>query len=55
MPQLLEAEEAAQKIYDGLNSSKSFEIKFPWALTSFLHFLQTIPYFLALKITKKAL
>lgn len=55
MPQLLEPEDAAQKIYDGLTKTNNFEIKFPWALTSFLHFLRVIPYSLAFAITKKAL
>ena len=55
MPQLLEADEAAQKIYEGVNNSKSFEIKFPWALTQFLHFLRIIPYRVAFYFTQKAL
>ena len=55
MPQLLEPQEAAKKIYQGLQTPQKFEIKFPWALTRFLHFLRIIPYTLAFKITKKAL
>jgi len=55
MPQLLEPREAAKKIYEGLKNSKKFEIKFPWALTSFLYLLKIMPYRLALAITKKAL
>ncbi len=55
MPQLIEPEEAAQKIYDGLYNSNSFEIKFPWAITRFLHFLRMIPYSMAFYLTKKAL
>jgi len=55
MPQLLEPDEAAQKIYEGFQSPKKFEIKFPWALTRFLHFLKVVPYWLAFSITKKAL
>ncbi|MDD2790515.1 MAG: SDR family NAD(P)-dependent oxidoreductase [Sulfurimonas sp.] len=55
MPQLLEPEEAARKIYEGVTHSKAFEIKFPWALTRFLHFLRIVPYSLAFSLTKKAL
>lgn len=55
MPQLLEADEAAQKIYEGIQGSSSFEIKFPWALTRFLHLLRTLPYSVAFGFTKKAL
>ncbi len=55
MPQLLEPDEAAKKIYEGLQTPKKFEIKFPWALTRFLHFLRIIPYSLAFRITKGAL
>jgi len=55
MPQLLEPEVAAYKIYEGLTHSNAFEIKFPWALTQFLHFLRIIPYKLAFTLTKKAL
>lgn len=55
MPQLLEPCEAAQKIYEGLKNAKKFEIRFPWALTSFLYLLKIMPYRLALAITKKAL
>lgn len=55
MPQLLEPKEAALKIYKGLQNPQSFEIKFPWALSRFLHFLRTIPYSLAFRFTKKAL
>ncbi|CAA6801017.1 MAG: Unknown protein [uncultured Sulfurovum sp.] len=35
--------------------SKKFEIKFPWALTRFLTFLQMLPYGISLNLTKKAL
>ncbi|CAA6808867.1 MAG: Short-chain dehydrogenase [uncultured Sulfurovum sp.] len=55
MPQLLEPKEAAAKIYEGVMHSKKFEIKFPWALTRFLTFLQMLPYGISLNLTKKAL
>ncbi len=55
MPQLLEPEVAAQKIYEGLKDSSNFEIKFPWAISRFLHFLRVIPYKMAFSLTKKAL
>lgn len=55
MPQLLEASEAAQKIYEGLLKADIFEIKFPWAITRFLHLLRIMPYRLAFYFTKKAL
>ena len=55
MPQLLEPEEAALKIYEGLKNPKKFEIKFPFALTSFLYLLKVLPYSLAFWFTKKAL
>lgn len=55
MPQLLEPKEAAKKIYEGVMHSKKFEIKFPWALTRFLTFLQMLPYGISLNLTKKAL
>ena len=55
MPQLIEPEEAAQKIIEGLKNPNTFEIKFPWALTRFLHFLRIIPYSIAFRITKKIL
>jgi short-subunit dehydrogenase len=55
MPQLLEASEAAKIIYDRLSNTKGFEIKFPFALSTFLYFLKVIPYKLAFYFTKKAL
>jgi len=55
MPQLLEPQEAAQKIYEGVQKKEKFEIKFPWAITRFLHLLRVLPYALAFSLTKKAL
>ena len=54
MPQLLEPDEAAQRIYEGLQRPQKFEIKFPWLLTRLIGVLRVLPYNLAFKITKKA-
>jgi short-subunit dehydrogenase len=55
MPQLLEPQEAAEQIHKGLLKPQKFEIKFPWALTSFLQLLRLLPYRVAFALTKKAL
>lgn len=55
MPQLLESQEAADIIFEKLENSKSFEIKFPFLLSSFLHFLRVVPYKISLYFTSKAL
>lgn len=55
MPQLIEPEVAAQKIFEGLTHPENFEVKFPWAISRFLHFLRVIPYKIAFNLTKKAL
>jgi len=55
MPGLLEPLEAAKIIFGKLQTSNNFEIKFPFALTSFLYFLRVIPYKLAFYFTKKTL
>ena len=55
MPQLLEADEAAKKIYMGLENSDNFEIKFPFILTRVLQILRTLHYYIAFYFTKKAL
>jgi short-subunit dehydrogenase len=55
MPQLLEPQEAANKIYEGIENLNKFEIKFPWALTKFIGVLRLIPYKLSFHFTKKAL
>lgn len=55
MPQLLEASRAAQIIYEKLTTTKGFEIKFPYALSTFLHFLRVVPYKMAFYFTRKAL
>ncbi|MFT5661609.1 MAG: NAD(P)-dependent dehydrogenase (short-subunit alcohol dehydrogenase family) [Sulfurimonas sp.] len=55
MPQLLEPQEAAKIIFEKLTHDKNFEIKFPFMLSSFLHFLRVIPYRIAFYFTSKAL
>ena len=55
MPQLLKPKEAAAIIFDKLTNSNDFEIKFPFALSAFLHFLRVIPYRMAFYFTRKAL
>ena len=44
MPFIKTPEFAANKIYDGLTTSTSFEIHFPKELTLFLKFLRILPY-----------
>ena len=55
MPQLLEPEAAAQKIFEALQKPYKFEIRFPFLLTSFLNLLKILPYRVSLALTKKAL
>jgi short-subunit dehydrogenase len=55
MPQLLEAEQAAQIIFSQLQKNYKFEIRFPFLLTSFLNILRMVPYRLSLALTSKAL
>ena len=55
MPQLLEPQEAALRIYEGLTHPQKFEIRFPWGLTRFLSLLRMLPYSIAFALTKKAL
>lgn len=55
MPQLLQPSEAAKKIYESLEKSYRFEIRFPFLLTAFLNLLRMMPYSLSLALTKKAL
>ena len=57
MPFLKSPEFAAEKIYNGLVNSNSFEIHFPKQLTLFLKFLRVLPYkiylFLVDKLVKR--
>lgn len=55
MPQLLEPQDAAQKIYEGSLKKENFEIRFPFLLCAFLYLLRLLPYRAAFAITKKAL
>lgn len=52
MPAIIDPEEAAHYIADGLHS-KGFEIHFPKKLTLALKFLRMLPYGLSLPITRK--
>ena len=55
MPQLMEPETAAKKIFEGLKKPYAFEIRFPFALSLFLRILRMLHYRLSLALTKKAL
>jgi len=55
MPQLMEPETAAYKIFEGLQQPYAFDIRFPFALSLFLRLLRILPYRLSLALTKKAL
>ncbi|MAD43278.1 MAG: short-chain dehydrogenase [Arcobacter sp.] len=53
MPQLMEAKETAEKIFEGIENSSSFEIRFPFGLRAFLSLLKILPYKISLALTKK--
>ena len=53
MPFLRTPDYAAEKIFNGLTKSKSFEIHFPKALTLILKFLRILPYSLYLFLVDK--
>ncbi len=55
MPQLMDPEIAAKKIFEGLKKPYAFEIRFPFGLSLFLRTLRLLPYRLSLALTKKAL
>ena len=55
MPQLMEASYTAQKILKEIETSSSFEIRFPIVLSLFLSLLRFLPYKLSLNITKRTL
>ena len=55
MPQLIQPDFAAKKIFEELNKSYRFDITFPLFLSSFLKFLSILPYKISLKITSKFL
>ena len=53
MPQLMEPNYTAEQILKSIESSNSFEIRFPFLLSSFLSFLRFLPYKISLSLTKK--
>ncbi len=55
MPQLMEPETAARKIFEGLKKPYRFEIRFPFGLSLFLRILRLLPYKVSLALTAKAL
>lgn len=55
MPGLLEPEQAAQQIAQGIEHSKRFEIRFPWRLRIILSLLKLMPYSWSLALTRKML
>ncbi|KAB7884956.1 SDR family NAD(P)-dependent oxidoreductase [Poseidonibacter ostreae] len=55
MPQLMEAKDTAKKILESIENSSSFEIRFPFGLSSFLSLLKFLPYKVSLALTKKML
>ena len=55
MPQLMQPEIAAKKIFEQFNKPYSFEISFPFILSKFLRLISLIPYKLSFLITKKFL
>ncbi|WP_072680921.1 SDR family oxidoreductase [Arcobacter sp. LA11] len=55
MPQLMEPKYTAQKILEGIEKPSSFEIRFPFGLSSFLRLLRFLPYKISLSLTKKML
>lgn len=55
MPELMEVDFAAKKIFEEIEKSDCFEIRFPFKLRLFLQFLSLIPYKYSLAITKRML
>lgn len=55
MPQLMQAKYTAEKIFDGIEKSSSFEIRFPFILSLILRFLRILPYRFSLAFTRKIL
>ncbi len=52
MPFLMEPEDAAVKMVDGLKARK-FEIAFPWQMVAILKFLNHLPYWAYFKLVKR--
>ncbi len=55
MPELMEPEFAAKKIFKGIENRYQFEIRFPFKLSLFLRLLNLLPYSLSLAINRKLL
>ena len=55
MPQLLNADVAAKKIFENINKPYKFEISFPFVLSKFLRLISLLPYKLSFSICKKFL
>jgi len=55
MPSLMSPYEAASQIALRLEKQDSFEVRFPFGLSTFLSFLRILPYRLSLWLTRKAL
>lgn len=55
MPELMEADEAARKIIEGIERKNRFETHFPFKLSTLLQLLKLLPYRLSLAMTKKML
>ena len=52
MPQLMNSNTAAIKIFDAINSNYRFEIRFPFKLSLLLYLLKILPYKISLALTK---
>ena len=55
MPQLMQPEIAAKKIFEQFDKPYRFEISFPFILSKFLRLISLVPYKLSFSITKKFL
>jgi len=55
MPELMEPEEAAQRIIEGMKKRDRFEFHFPFKLSMVLQLLRLLPYRVSLALTNKML
>lgn len=55
MPELMEPDEAARRIIQGIDKKDRFEIHFPFRLSTVLQLLKLLPYRVSLALTKKML
>jgi short-subunit dehydrogenase len=55
MPELMEPDEAARRIIQGIEKKDHFEIHFPFKLSTVLQLLKLLPYRVSLAMTKKML